>query len=271
MSASLAGAAAQSGTILTFLNYMTMTKLKLAVLGGLAVASAGGLWFVQHQRFLGWRAENQSLKQQVAQSTEQQQSRAHTMAQEKSFGTLGEDQRNELLRLRGEVGMLRRQLRELERTAVAASAQPSAPAARPIAEVTTPPPPPFQLQLVLDEPGENAEALTNQTANSSGETLYVQKTPLLDATAVRTATVITNATGAPQIEIQLNPEGQELFAKITKENVNKRLAIVLNGRLYSAPVIRSEITGGKAQISGAFTEEEAQELAARINEMIGSK
>ena len=52
--------------------------------------------------------------------------------------------------------------------------------------------------------------------------------------------------------------GKELFAAVTKENLNKRMAIVLDGQLYMAPVIRSEITGGKVQITGHFTEEEGQ-------------
>ena len=56
-----------------------------------------------------------------------------------------------------------------------------------------------------------------------------------------------------------------------KENINKRLAIVLDGHLYSAPVIRSEISGGKAQITGSFTEEEANALAAKINDAISGK
>jgi preprotein translocase subunit SecD len=50
--------------------------------------------------------------------------------------------------------------------------------------------------------------------------------------------------------------------------VNQRLAIVLNGQVYAAPVIRTEITGGKAQVTGHFTDEEANLLAAKINEAI---
>jgi len=89
----------------------------------------------------------------------------------------------------------------------------------------------------------------------------------LDYTAVSSATVTRNASsGTPEIDVEFSQEGKELFAAITKENINKRLAIVLDGHLYSAPVIRSEISGGKAQITGSFTEEEARELAAKINE-----
>ena len=100
----------------------------------------------------------------------------------------------------------------------------------------------------------------------------MQKTPLLDSTAVSSATVSRNAsTGAPEINVEFSQDGKELFATITKENINKRLAIVLDGHLYSAPVIRSEISGGKAQITGSFTEQQAKELAAKINEAVGSQ
>ena len=127
----------------------------------------------------------------------------------------------------------------------------------------------FQLQLVLDQPGDNTELITNNASGAAGETLHVQKTPLLDYTAVSSATVTRNASsGAPEIGVEFSEEGRELFAAITKENLNKRLAIVLDGHVYSAPVIRSEITGGKAQITGSFTEQEATELAAKINEAL---
>ena len=104
------------------------------------------------------------------------------------------------------------------------------------------------------------------------ETLHVQKTPLLDHTAIRSAAVTTNpTTGAPQIEVELSEVGSELFAEITKANINKRLAIVLDGQLYSAPVIRSEIPGGKVLVTGSFTEDEARALAAKINDAVTGK
>ena len=82
---------------------------------------------------------------------------------------------------------------------------------------------------------------------------------------------IDPASGSPEINIEFSEIGKELFAAITRENLNKRLAIVLDGQMFSAPVIRSEITGGNAQIDGNFTVEEAQALAAQINDAISGK
>jgi preprotein translocase subunit SecD len=130
-------------------------------------------------------------------------------------------------------------------------------------------PAPFRLSLVLDEGGDDVEVIAK--ADGVGDPLNVAKTPLLDKTALSAVNVSTNALGMPQIEIEFSAAGAEQFAQITKDNLNKRLAILLDGKLYSAPLIRSEITGGKAQINGSFTAEEASELAARINAAITSK
>lgn len=72
-------------------------------------------------------------------------------------------------------------------------------------------------------------------------------------------------TGEPMVTLTFNSEGQKLFAKITKENVNKVLAIFLDGAPISVPVIRQEITSGDAVISGGFKVAEAKELARNLN------
>lgn len=73
-------------------------------------------------------------------------------------------------------------------------------------------------------------------------------------------------TGEPQVSVQFNKEGSELFAKITKENVGKRIAIFLDGTIISSPVVREEISGGKAQISGGnMTSKEAQSIVRDLN------
>jgi preprotein translocase subunit SecD len=217
------------------------------------------------------REENESLRRQISQLQSERKAIPNPATPITSPPSMGSDRLRELLRLRGEVALLRRQQRELELAATPAqSKQPALPGQSSLRETPHPSKPaPFQVQIVLNEPSDDAEAMTNNAGSAREETLYVQKTPLLDQTAISSATVATDtSTGAPHIDVEFSEVGRELFAAITKENINKRLAIVLDGHLYSAPVIKTEISGGKAQITGSFTEQEARELAAKINDAI---
>lgn len=72
---------------------------------------------------------------------------------------------------------------------------------------------------------------------------------------------IDNRFNEPYVSLTFNSEGAKTFEDITGRYVQKRLAIVLDGNVYSAPVIREKIAGGNAQISGAFSMEEAKDLA----------
>jgi len=65
----------------------------------------------------------------------------------------------------------------------------------------------------------------------------------------------------PYVSLSFNARGARLFERITGDNIEKRLAIVLDNHVYSAPVIRDKISGGRAQISGRFTDDEAKDLA----------
>jgi preprotein translocase subunit SecD len=65
----------------------------------------------------------------------------------------------------------------------------------------------------------------------------------------------------PYVELILNTQGARLFEQITAANVKRRLAIVLDNRVYSAPVIQERIGGGRASITGSFTIQEARDLA----------
>lgn len=71
-------------------------------------------------------------------------------------------------------------------------------------------------------------------------------------------------TGEPVINFRFNQKGASQFAKATSENIGKPFAIVLDGVVISAPVIRSAITGGQGQISGSFTFESATNLATQL-------
>lgn len=67
--------------------------------------------------------------------------------------------------------------------------------------------------------------------------------------------------GQPVVTFRFNPLGGRKFGKVTQENLSKRLAIVLDGKVISAPVIREPILGGSGVISGRFTTQDAQDLA----------
>jgi len=72
-------------------------------------------------------------------------------------------------------------------------------------------------------------------------------------------------TGAPEVSLSFNAEGKDLFAEITKRNLQKPVAIFLDGEPISIPTVQSEITGGEAVITGDFTISEAKMLAQRLN------
>ncbi len=67
--------------------------------------------------------------------------------------------------------------------------------------------------------------------------------------------------GRPCVSMQMNSEGARLWAQLTKANVGKAVAIVLDGVVYSAPRVNGEIAGGDSQISGSFTIEDTKDLA----------
>ncbi len=82
---------------------------------------------------------------------------------------------------------------------------------------------------------------------------------------IKTARVeYDSRTGRPQIGLVFNDEGAKIFADITKKNIGKPLAILLDGQVISAPVIQSEIVGGQAQITGQFSIQEANELSRSL-------
>ncbi len=70
-----------------------------------------------------------------------------------------------------------------------------------------------------------------------------------------------NTGGSPSVSMSMNAEGANVWARMTKENIGKQIAIVLDGMVYSYPTVNSEITGGSSEISGNFTVEEAEDLA----------
>ena len=86
----------------------------------------------------------------------------------------------------------------------------------------------------------------------------------LDGGAVTDARVDTDGTkgnGSPYVSMTMNAEGANTWARLTKDNLKRQVAIVLDGMVYSYPTVQSEITGGNSQITGNFTMEDCQDLA----------
>ncbi len=112
------------------------------------------------------------------------------------------------------------------------------------------------------------------TGQTHGEILWVSKEVLLDQNDLQTTAVVTstpalsNVPGRPEIEVTFTPNGRRQFADVTRQSINKRLAIIINGQVVSAPVIKSEISGGTAMISGDFSPSEAKELSNSINKAL---
>lgn len=115
--------------------------------------------------------------------------------------------------------------------------------------------------------GEENEILFQRVVNK--ETGMITKVPIL----LKKKTLLTGDTlsearvnidqrfNEPYVSLVFNPVGAKLFEDITGHNVKKRLAIILDDNVYSAPVIQEKITGGNAQITGNFTLDEAKDLA----------
>ena len=101
-----------------------------------------------------------------------------------------------------------------------------------------------------------------ETGNVIKRAYLMKKQTLLTGDLLTEAKVdIDQLYNEPAISIAFNSEGKKRFEQITGANVQKRLAIILDKNVYSAPVIKQKISGGKAQIEGAFSMEEAKDLA----------
>ncbi|HSE94692.1 MAG TPA: protein translocase subunit SecD [Methylomirabilota bacterium] len=89
----------------------------------------------------------------------------------------------------------------------------------------------------------------------------VRKATLLTGDLIQSAEVRISEASEPYVSLTFNNEGARKFGDLTERNVGKNLAIILDGYVHSAPVIRERIPSGQAQISGGFTAEEARDLA----------
>jgi preprotein translocase subunit SecD len=96
--------------------------------------------------------------------------------------------------------------------------------------------------------------------DKQGSPVVLEDQTLMAGDSVVDARVDFDQNGQVEVTVVFSPLGAQTFAKVTSENVGRQLAIVLDGIVYSNPVIREAITGGRASISGGFTTDEAKQL-----------
>jgi preprotein translocase subunit SecD len=101
-----------------------------------------------------------------------------------------------------------------------------------------------------------------QTGKTAKTPMVVKKRALLTGDKIKSAKVnFESRQGGAAVSVSFDAQGTKIFDRITAENVKRRLAIILDGNIKSAPVIQERISGGEAQITGNFTAEEASDLA----------
>ncbi len=96
---------------------------------------------------------------------------------------------------------------------------------------------------------------------SPGETLAISRQAMLTGDMLVAAAYAPDQNGQSAVSFRFNPVGTKKFCQLSKDNVNRLFAIVLDSEIISAPVIREPICGGSGQISGSFTVKEANDLA----------
>ena len=112
-------------------------------------------------------------------------------------------------------------------------------------------------------------APVSSTETGAGQTyeLYAIKSTERNGRAPLEGDVVVDARdefdqyGKPAVSMSMNTDGSRRWALLTKQNIGKSIAIVLDGYVYSAPNVNSEITGGRSQITGHFTPEQSKDLA----------
>ena len=119
----------------------------------------------------------------------------------------------------------------------------------------------LEFRLVAD-PGDPPNEVETLPMQKGGGTIQVQKRVMVDGEdLVDAQQSFDQQTGEPDVTFRFNLRGGQKFGQVTAANVGRPFAIVLDGKVISAPVIRSPITGGTGQITGNFSMEEASSLA----------
>lgn len=130
-------------------------------------------------------------------------------------------------------------------------------------------------RIIVELPGisdtQKAVDLIGQTAQlkfaeiGTDETPGIFPTDLTGADLAQATLIFDSNSGKPGVGLEFTDEGARKFTEITKRNIGKPVAIVIDQDIISAPVVQAEITGGSAQITGDFTLDEAKNLSIQLN------
>src|SRR5579872_1766981 len=111
---------------------------------------------------------------------------------------------------------------------------------------------------------EAAEGLTEATVEGSKEKIYLHKTADLTNEDIAEVKATQDDSKRPAISITLTKDGSAKMKKVTEEHLRKPLAILVDGKVISAPVIQTAIAEGEVLITGNFTKEELETLVKQI-------
>ena len=132
----------------------------------------------------------------------------------------------------------------------------------------------LQLMAVDEDRSSRVNTMSSNEAKTFGDIILndiaskekylVRQIPILDGSMLTDAKVGFDKNNQPIINFTLNSQGAKIFGDFTAKSVGKRMAVVLDNQVYSAPNIRERIGGGRVQISGSFQLQEAHDLAIAL-------
>lgn len=121
-----------------------------------------------------------------------------------------------------------------------------------------------QKQVEVEAEIEEIKSQIEQEKTKPNQTILLKAIPILDGSMLVDARAAFDQNNQPIVSFSLDSKGAKIFGDFSGANVGKRMAIVLDGKVFSAPVIRERIGGGSGQISGGFSVAEASDLAIAL-------
>ena len=124
---------------------------------------------------------------------------------------------------------------------------------------------------LVDEAADPAAHAGETQVSFRDQVLWLEiETPITGRMVASARPYLDGPEKRPTVAFQLTPEGAARFAALTKANIGRRVAIMVGGRVVSAPRIQTEMSDGSGAISGEMTRRQASQLAMQINDAAGA-